>query len=209
MGKPAAPLSWATDANFVDPGKPWNGQPTKVAPLAGAQAQGHLPAKKPPAEYENWFKNNAGLWAQYLEQFAGHGVHSPLDFQGTNVTLNGDPSGQAGPIGEAFLHAHPAGGSWSPMKYAVPGLKIATVDFVVRGRAVNPGDAVTVRLMRQKNDGSPMEIVVGLAHVCAITGAWDTASLVANHDVAAGYAYWLAVVHGDFTDLLEARVTPG
>lgn len=48
---------FATDANYVAPTKPWDGQPTKVEPSAGQLAQGYQPDDQPAAQHYNWLLN--------------------------------------------------------------------------------------------------------------------------------------------------------
>jgi hypothetical protein len=67
MPKPGTVPNWATDANIADPGQPWDGTPTKVAPAAGQIASGWKPRQKPPAQYKNWWKNLTGQWFTWLD----------------------------------------------------------------------------------------------------------------------------------------------
>lgn len=56
-GFPKKLPSWATNANFADPGKAWDGQPCKVIPPSGTQTEGVRPAYEMPAEYFNYLMN--------------------------------------------------------------------------------------------------------------------------------------------------------
>lgn len=45
---------WSSDPNFPAGSQPWNGQPTRVEPLATIKARGFLPGTVPPAGWFNW-----------------------------------------------------------------------------------------------------------------------------------------------------------
>lgn len=52
------PSTWASDANFASPGKPWDGEPTKVEPDAGRKAEGFEPGYTIPADWLNWLDDD-------------------------------------------------------------------------------------------------------------------------------------------------------
>jgi hypothetical protein len=52
------PSTWATDANFDSPGKPWDGSPTKTEPGSGRKAEGFEPGYTIPADWLNWLDDN-------------------------------------------------------------------------------------------------------------------------------------------------------
>ncbi len=66
MPKPTSVPEWATNASFVSPGDPWDGDPTKVVPPAGKIAEGWEPTEEPPAEFFNWLSNLVGQWLAFL-----------------------------------------------------------------------------------------------------------------------------------------------
>lgn len=68
MAKPTSTFEWATDANHNDPGEGWDGQPTRVAPSAGAQQAGFLPNTPITAETLNFLLGVTGDWITYLEE---------------------------------------------------------------------------------------------------------------------------------------------
>lgn len=71
---PAADVPiWASDVNYPAGASPWSGQPTKIAPTGGQISGGHVPATKPPAEWENYIKN---LWAQHIASLQGAQIHN-------------------------------------------------------------------------------------------------------------------------------------
>lgn len=49
--------TFATDELFSDPGQPWDGQPTKVAPSGGIEATGFVPGQPVPVEFLNYLLN--------------------------------------------------------------------------------------------------------------------------------------------------------
>jgi hypothetical protein len=69
--KPTTLPTWATDANFSAPGKPWHATSTRVAPLSAKLAQGFLPDERPKAQYFNWWKNLVYQWVAFLNPFFG------------------------------------------------------------------------------------------------------------------------------------------
>jgi hypothetical protein len=66
MTQPKDLPKFATDANYSAGSKPWSSQPTKVKPPGGNLASGHVPEEEPPAEWENWVKNNMVEWINQL-----------------------------------------------------------------------------------------------------------------------------------------------
>ncbi len=58
--------TWSTNATFVSPGDPWDGDPTKVDPGAGKRAEGWEPSEAPPAEFLNFWKNGIAALVDYL-----------------------------------------------------------------------------------------------------------------------------------------------
>lgn len=69
MPRPATPApEWASDANYPAGPEPEAGFPTKVAPTSGQADVGWRPDQIPPAEEENWWKNNVWLWLAYLQE---------------------------------------------------------------------------------------------------------------------------------------------
>lgn len=206
------PASWATDANYTPAGKPWDATPTKVAPTGGYTAQGHAPKSKPPAQNENYIKNNHGQWLAYLASFMAAPQHAALDFfniGSANVALSTVFDGSGVPPSALFWKFTAVDSLWSRMPYAVPGFRIATVTF--RAQDAGAPAVISCYLMRQKRDASAnVERVVTLAaHGFAAAGTWEDVVMNANHDVEAGYEYWLAVVGHDTTQLIGATVTPG
>lgn len=65
MAKPTLVPTWATNATYASSSQPWSGGLTKVQPASGVQAEGHNPEDPMVAQYENWWKNLTGQWAQY------------------------------------------------------------------------------------------------------------------------------------------------
>ena len=67
MARPSTAMpDWASNVNYAAPGQPWDGTPTKVAPVAGAILTGHVPGNSAPAAGENWHKNLCGAWVREL-----------------------------------------------------------------------------------------------------------------------------------------------
>jgi hypothetical protein len=84
MTRPVDAPDWATDVNYADPGKDWDGVPTKVKPSAGEIAQGTVPDKGFAGDYDNYIKNNHGLWLRNHDSiFVGKGFRLADDFTGT------------------------------------------------------------------------------------------------------------------------------
>ena len=67
---PAALPTWATDANYTNGPLGIPGTATKVEPAAGVKAEGHIPADRPPPQWENWWKNLAFLWLTFFKALA-------------------------------------------------------------------------------------------------------------------------------------------
>lgn len=65
--RPSTIPTWATDAAYPAGSDAWSATPTVVTPSGGAQAAGHVPNIKPPAQHENWFKNLVSKWVDYLD----------------------------------------------------------------------------------------------------------------------------------------------
>lgn len=57
MPKPSTLPRWATD-----------GAAQIVEPTSGKKDIGHVPGERPPAQYENWFKNSTWEWLDYVDQ---------------------------------------------------------------------------------------------------------------------------------------------
>ncbi len=102
---------WASDTNYPAGGDAWSATPIKVTPSAGVQAAGHTPNTKPPAQYENWFKN---LVARYL----GWYFYPPSTSDNAPQTLWTDADGNnrylidhnGYPMGRATIFDEPWGG---------------------------------------------------------------------------------------------------
>jgi hypothetical protein len=82
VARPSEPFTWATDAVFDDPGKPWDGLPTRGEPAAGRQASGFLPGERTPAPEINHL---LGVTADHLEWL--HNVTSTAVGGGEAVDL--------------------------------------------------------------------------------------------------------------------------
>src|SRR6185436_8793877 len=68
MTRPVGPLPViATDATYTAPGKPWDGQPTKVAFSTTEKEQGFQPKQRVPAEKLGWKLNQIDRWLKYLD----------------------------------------------------------------------------------------------------------------------------------------------
>ncbi len=48
------PPIWASDAAYDDAGADWHETPNKTRPADGFIAQGYLPERRRPANYDNW-----------------------------------------------------------------------------------------------------------------------------------------------------------
>ncbi len=59
-------MPFATDDTFLDPGQPWDGQPTKVAPSGGIEASGFVPGQPMPAEFLNYLLSELGIRQEEL-----------------------------------------------------------------------------------------------------------------------------------------------
>lgn len=92
-GRPVGnPPIWAANANMSDPGKPWDGTPTKVAPASGIIAAGHLPNTPPPAERFNWWQNDVAQRLDNVDMIELSGWIEPGDGVG-NMQASGAGSG--------------------------------------------------------------------------------------------------------------------
>jgi len=80
--KPAAPPTWATDANFLS--GPKSGSPTKIVPSGGALAQGDVPGQPYRSERKNWILNLLSQYAAYV-----HGLATDDSFLGAAYTWAG------------------------------------------------------------------------------------------------------------------------
>lgn len=58
--------SWANDLNLDDPGRPWDGLPSKVEPGVGKRDDGFLPEDNPTAQETNKLINELSRWVQYF-----------------------------------------------------------------------------------------------------------------------------------------------
>jgi hypothetical protein len=79
VAKPASTPWWANVGGAI------------VAPSAGELDVGHVTAERPPAQYENWWKNLMWQWSEYLKDGAMSGAFtfdSPVAIEGT-VTIAG------------------------------------------------------------------------------------------------------------------------
>lgn len=85
MSRPAEIPTWATNDTFVSPSDSWDGDPTKVAPSAGRQAEGFEPTQQPPAEFFNWLYNRLGGWIAYLSEFLLWNWLDGADFAGAGT----------------------------------------------------------------------------------------------------------------------------
>ncbi len=72
--KPTTVPTFATNTNFAASTQPWASTATKVQPPSGVLAEGHNPEDPTVAQYENWWKNLVGQWAQYLSDGDINGV---------------------------------------------------------------------------------------------------------------------------------------
>jgi hypothetical protein len=66
MARPRSYAQFATDAAYVAPAQPWDGQPTKQAMPAGLQAEGYEPNTAPAAQHLNWLLNTFGQWVSHF-----------------------------------------------------------------------------------------------------------------------------------------------
>lgn len=68
MARPPGPFpDFATDATYNDPGKTWNGAPTKVALTSTERAQGFKPDQEVPAPKLGSLLNAFSCWIAYLD----------------------------------------------------------------------------------------------------------------------------------------------
>ena len=70
MTRPSVAPDFATDANYVAAGKPWDGQPTKVTPGA-IKTEGWEPQVGLAAQHVNYMLNNHGDWINFLDASVG------------------------------------------------------------------------------------------------------------------------------------------
>jgi hypothetical protein len=108
--RPTSWPSWATAANYPAGSDPWSGTPTVVAPSGGQQAAGYAPNAKPPAQWENWFKNKIASGLDWLRHLPTVGDDTPqsvfTDAAGNNRYLidhNGYPMGRRSEFREEWI----------------------------------------------------------------------------------------------------------
>ncbi len=82
--KPNSLPRWATDTVYP-PAHPFEGDLTKVEPDEDKKDLGEEPLEKPPAEYQNWWKNLVYQWAQYLDGLTFSGSDMVLDREADDV----------------------------------------------------------------------------------------------------------------------------
>ena len=98
MTRPSVAPDFATDANYVAAGKPWDGQPTKVTPGA-IKTEGWEPQVGLAAQHVNYMLNNHGGWINYLDENAGSaglfgdGSDGALSFDGASAVAGCTRSG--------------------------------------------------------------------------------------------------------------------
>lgn len=216
MNQPTAPIAWATDANYPAGGNPWNGQPTKVAPLAGAQAAGLAPKDNPPAQTINYMFWLVWQWIAYLASFVQPYVHQAADFFNASPGIMGDTYAFQGSPQPAtatpywFLNVPSGQTLWlySPMQYAKVGLKIATIDFYVRSQTA--GKTVKLTFVKQDNLGvAAIVLHTSVTHACVGgSGAWEKVTIAPNYEIEAGFHYRIDVLGQDTVQFMQATVNP-
>jgi hypothetical protein len=66
----------ATDENYPAGTEAWSATATKIDPGTGAEADGHVPETRPPAQHFNFYQNAWGRWLQHLRDI---GVRNYID----------------------------------------------------------------------------------------------------------------------------------
>ena len=66
MPRPKGDALWATNATFVSPGDPWDGDPNKIEPSTGRKEEGWEPTQEPPSGFFNFWQNEIYNLARYL-----------------------------------------------------------------------------------------------------------------------------------------------
>jgi hypothetical protein len=75
--RPADVPAWATDTNYTSGLQ--SGSATKIVPLTGDKAQGHLPATRDPAQKMNWNQNVYGKWIDYVADIRALNWHPTVN----------------------------------------------------------------------------------------------------------------------------------
>lgn len=86
MTRPTSKINWASDANYPAGSDAWSGQPNKVAPSAGKQATGQVPASAFPSPEYNYILNHSGAWRDHHDDLlVGPAVRVKEDFAHANL----------------------------------------------------------------------------------------------------------------------------
>lgn len=209
MPKPSV-ITWSTDTNYTDPGKPWDGKPTKVEPAADRKTAGWKPKDKPPAQHWNWFKNLVGQWTAWLDAGVWEAVSLALsggltaggDVEATNLYFTSTQTKQLdihgtdyGSFGGAIAEGYRTSSGAAQVHDVVIELpllsKIWGYSFRYYGNGV---DNLTHKLVKI-TDGVTVD--VGTATIVAPAAAWATAfNNFAPEDVVLGTRYAIRVTAG-------------